>query len=269
MSTNKQRRNQAKQHTNQVKAEPVETTKDDLVDTTPEVEETKVEEAKVEETLTPTPIEPFAAKAKEEAPVEEEVVVVEETTEKEEAPQPVKSESAPKPETATVERTKKHYPKQLEGRLYAYYDKLTASGQSGINVIIDYAETLKPGVGITDEKGAMYQANLYRGIVAVLNEPAANFNDGLRLLLTIFKQYKKGALGPRYALRFMHEVRLSKAERDVFSTLVLTLQTLSDGASGVNVFKSIEPTLIKALVEASASTTLKPTVADNIRRFFA
>lgn len=159
---------------------------------------------------------------------------------------------------------KASYPANMSGDFFRQYDKLSVIGKTLINVIYEHMIVAGPGKALSDEDGARRQASLYHSITGIMNLPRPEFDDAMGLLLGTFLRHPKGAFSPVARLRWMQFIKLTKAERELFSIQMTILPELADGRTRKQIFRQFEKRFEKSLLEASGSTRLTKDAAKNV-----
>lgn len=109
-----------------------------------------------------------------------------------------------------------------------------------VNELLDYAEKMAPSQTMHREQGAIIQATFYNTLVCIIDHTGKDFRLGFATMLAIFNEYKKGAFGGSYVLRFMEEVPLNKNKRDAFIKMVNLFSMTADSKTRKAVLKHLD-----------------------------
>jgi hypothetical protein len=179
----------------------------------------------------------------EETPVVEEIVVVGMPTEATvEALEPVVEEAAtvvaPEPVIAPVAVSE--YSEELSKLLDLCKQTGNQAMVNYINELLDYAKKMAPKQTMPTATGAMNQVNFFNTMISIIDHTGKDFRLAFATMLCIFKEYKNGAYGGAYVLRFMEEVALNKAKRNTFVKLVNLCSMTADPKTRKAAIKHID-----------------------------
>ena len=150
--------------------------------------------------------------------------------------------AAPEPVQAPVEAPveKSEYSDNLTQILALLQQTKNASAINDVNELLDYTKRMAPNKTMTPEAGAANQAGLYSTILNIIDHSGADFSIAFSAMLCIFNEYKNGAFGGAYALRFMESVPLNSLKRKAFIKMVNLLSMTANPKTRKDAMRHID-----------------------------
>ena len=134
-------------------------------------------------------------------------------------------------EVAAVQtaRTEKVSPTLYSAEVQQYIDGLkSTAAKNGFTAFAQYLKDMAPGIAMDADKGADHQRTMYRTVQSLLEVQGEEFRVVFGVLLRIFMDNAKGALGGRYLYRFTENINMGKDDREGFMRIMCMLEHLND-----------------------------------------
>lgn len=122
-------------------------------------------------------------------------------------------------------------PSVFSAEVQGYLDELQSSAaRNGFAQVAEYLRKMAPGQAWEESgvAGAAEQVQFYRAVQSLLEVQGPEFRVAFGVLLRVFLDNVKGALGGAYLYRFTGQMNLPKNDREGFLRLMGMLERLAD-----------------------------------------
>lgn len=165
-------------------------------------------------------------KKEEQQPTEE--TKVESVEQKKE--EPVKQEEQKKEEPKTEEKVEDK-PAPVEQKTEVK-DTRVKNDMDAVSILEQslesYAKEMAPGIRQTNDSIVRHQMTLHRIVNSVLSLTENDFHKGMKMLVRIVRENRKGAFSDRHAMRGFERLRLSHDQLVRFESLMSLLMSAAD-----------------------------------------